>query len=149
MKGAGRLSVQAEPTMTTALCEFGVGLRCCWKTVKAGASHCRTTRQASWICDVFGTRTFRDFKTEKLGDTAIMQSRRNESIRGQRIAICVQALLVAALVVLGSGHSGWAHGGMGGGVAASQAAQAGLAGCSNNHGKPLYDCVANVLDRLS
>ena len=37
----------------------------------------------------------------------------------------------------------------GGGVAASQTAQAGLVGCSSNQGKALYDCVANVLDRLS
>jgi hypothetical protein len=74
----------------------------------------------------------------------------NENGQRQKLAICVQALLVAALVVLGSSHPGWAHGGMGGGgVAAAQTAQAGLVGCSNNHGKPLYDCVANVLDRLS
>ena len=35
------------------------------------------------------------------------------------------------------------------GVAASQTASAGLAACSSNSGKALYDCVANVLDRLS
>ena len=75
---------------------------------------------------------------------------RNGNGQGERLAICVQALLVAALVVLGSSRPGWAHGGMGGGgVAAAQTAQGGLAGCSNNHGKALYDCVANVLDRLS
>jgi len=75
---------------------------------------------------------------------------RNGNGRGQTLATCVQALLIAALVVLGSSRPGQAHGGMGGGgVAAAQAAQGGLAACSNNHGKPLYDCVANVLDRLS
>jgi hypothetical protein len=35
------------------------------------------------------------------------------------------------------------------GVAAAQTAQAGLGGCSSNQGKALYDCVANVLDRLN
>ena len=69
----------------------------------------------------------------------------NGNGQGRKLAICVQALLVAALVVLGSGHAGWAHGG----VAAAQTANAGLAACSNNRGKALYDCVANVLDRLS
>jgi hypothetical protein len=73
----------------------------------------------------------------------------NGNGRAQKLPICVQALLVAALLVLGSSRPGQAHGGMGGGVAASQTAQAGLVGCSNNHGKALYDCVANVLDRLS
>ncbi len=75
---------------------------------------------------------------------------RNGNGQGPTFAIRVQALIFAALVVLGSGHPGWACGGMGGGgVAASQTAQAGLVGCSNSHGKALYDCVANVLDRLS
>jgi len=71
-----------------------------------------------------------------------------ENGQARKLAICVQALLVAALMVLGSSRPGQAHGGMGGGAAASQTAQAGLVGCSNNHGKALYDCVANVLDRL-
>jgi hypothetical protein len=33
--------------------------------------------------------------------------------------------------------------------AAAQSADAGVSACSNNSGKALYNCVANVLDRLS
>jgi hypothetical protein len=91
-----------------------------------------------------------DFQAEKIGEITMMIRLRNGNDQGQRFAIRVQALLVAALVVLGSGQPGWAHGGMGGGgVAAAQKAQAGLGGCGSNQGKALYDCVANVLDRLS
>jgi hypothetical protein len=34
-------------------------------------------------------------------------------------------------------------------VAAAQTAEGGLGACSNNSGKAPYDCVANVLDKLS
>jgi hypothetical protein len=34
-------------------------------------------------------------------------------------------------------------------VAAAQSADAGLSACGNNSGKALYECVANVLDKLS
>jgi hypothetical protein len=34
-------------------------------------------------------------------------------------------------------------------VAAAQTADGGIGACSNNTGKALYDCVANVLDKLS
>jgi hypothetical protein len=36
-----------------------------------------------------------------------------------------------------------------GGGAAAQAASTGLAACSNNRGKALYDCIANVLETMS
>jgi hypothetical protein len=91
------------------------------------------------------------FQDGKIGEITMTIGLRNGNAQGQKFAIRVPVLIIAALVVFGSGYQG-AHGGMGGegvgGVAASQTAQGGLAGCSNNHGKALYDCVANVLDRL-
>ena len=81
-----------------------------------------------------------------------MISRRKIGYRqGRKLSTSAWAALVAAPLLLGSGHPSSAHGGSmaGGGVAASQTAQTGLVGCSTNHGKALYDCVANVLDRLS
>jgi hypothetical protein len=68
--------------------------------------------------------------------------------RGRLAALCARAAIVMTLVLLGAlvTHSrAQAHGG----VAAAQTANAGLAACSINSGKPLYDCVANVLDRMS
>jgi hypothetical protein len=61
------------------------------------------------------------------------------------IAVGVRAALIAALIMLGSlgaSRFAMAHG-------AAEAASAGLAACSSNGGKALYDCVANVLDGMS
>jgi hypothetical protein len=63
----------------------------------------------------------------------------------------IATLIAALLTLMWLGVGGPAKAGMGGGggaVAATQTANAGLAACSNNSGRALYDCVANVLDRL-
>ena len=72
---------------------------------------------------------------------------RNEKILGA----FARAALVAALVIFGSLPADRPAGAaMGGGAeAAAATANAGLGACSNNSGKALYDCVANVLDRMS
>jgi hypothetical protein len=60
-----------------------------------------------------------------------------------------KAALVAALVVLASlagAREASANAAM---AAAAQRADGGIGACSNNAGKALYDCVANVLDKLS
>ncbi|WP_257169563.1 hypothetical protein [Bradyrhizobium sp. SRS-191] len=56
--------------------------------------------------------------------------------------------VIAALLVLSSvaGTPARADAGM---AAAAVSANGGLAACSANTGKALYDCIANVLDRLS
>ena len=77
--------------------------------------------------------------------------RRGEGI----LAASARAAAVAALVIFGSLLADRPAGAaMGGGTAATAAsaaaaASAGLGACSSNSGKALYDCVANVLDRLS
>jgi hypothetical protein len=60
-----------------------------------------------------------------------------------------RAALLALLVLLGSllaGRDASAGPGMG---AAAAAANAGLSACSSNSGKALYECVANVIDKMS
>lgn len=58
------------------------------------------------------------------------------------------AALLAALLVLGSLIAHRPAGAMGGGAAAP-VASAGLNACSNNSGKALYSCVADVFDSMS
>ena len=63
--------------------------------------------------------------------------------------VSATALLIASLTAAGSLlSSNAAFAGMAM-MAAAQTANAGLDGCSSNSGKALYDCVANVLDRMS
>jgi hypothetical protein len=76
------------------------------------------------------------------------------------LAASATAALVATLVIFGAiavdrpasaGGGGGMGGGGGGGGGASAAAAVGNAGigaCASNSGKVLYDCVANVLDRM-
>ena len=61
----------------------------------------------------------------------------------------VKASVLAALVILGSlfaGRVATAGAGMG---EAAATANAGLSSCNGNSGKALYDCVANVIDKMS
>ena len=67
----------------------------------------------------------------------------------ERLAAGVRTALLAALVICGSlfaGREASANAAM---AAAAQSADAGVAACGSNSGKALYECVANVLDRLS
>ncbi len=60
-----------------------------------------------------------------------------------------RAALIAVLVLLGSllgNREALANAAM---VAAANSANAGIGACSSNSGKMLYNCVANVLDKLS
>ena len=69
--------------------------------------------------------------------------------RARAVAICARASVLAALVILGSllaGRDASAGPGMG---AAAATANAGLSSCSSNSGKALYECVANVIDKMS
>jgi hypothetical protein len=59
------------------------------------------------------------------------------------------AALLAALIVLGSLFADREAVAGAATAAAAQSAEAGVSACSNNSGKALYNCVANVLDRLS
>ncbi|MDO9295371.1 MAG: hypothetical protein Q7U29_05450 [Bradyrhizobium sp.] len=73
--------------------------------------------------------------------------------RGEKIlATSARAALLAALVMLGSlSSSREAAAGAGAAAAAAAAdgaAGGGLAVCATNNGKALYDCVANVVDKL-
>jgi hypothetical protein len=61
----------------------------------------------------------------------------------------VRTTLVAALVVLASLSGAREASANAAVVAAAQTAEGGLGACSSNSGKALYDCVANVLDKLS
>jgi hypothetical protein len=60
-----------------------------------------------------------------------------------------RATLLALLVALGALALTRPAAAAAGMIAASATADAGLSGCSSNRGKALYDCVANVLDRLN
>jgi hypothetical protein len=79
----------------------------------------------------------------------ISQTQGKQGLGRRMRAACARAALVAALVVFGSlvanreAAAGVAN------VAAAQRADAGVSACSNNSGKALYNCIANVLDRLS
>jgi hypothetical protein len=67
----------------------------------------------------------------------------------QTSARSIRAALLLALVLSGSllePRQAVAGAAM---VGAAESANGGLSGCSNNSGKALYDCVANVLDRMS
>jgi len=68
---------------------------------------------------------------------------------GGQIAAGARAALLAALIVLGSLAANREAAAGAGTAAAAQNADAGISGCSNNNGKALYNCIANVLDRLS
>lgn len=77
-----------------------------------------------------------------------LQASATEGYRG-RIAPFARATLLAALVVLASllaGREASANAAM---AAAASSASAGVSACGSNSGKALYECVANVLDRLS
>jgi hypothetical protein len=73
----------------------------------------------------------------------------------QKPAICWRAALVGTLVMLGSlvasvpTPAGAGGMGGGGGAVAAAVGSAGLGACNSNSGKALYDCVANVFDRMS
>ena len=70
-------------------------------------------------------------------------------ITDSRAAAWAGITLLAAMAVLGSllaCRDASAGVGMN---AAAATANAGLSGCSSNSGKALYECVANVLDRMS
>ena len=69
--------------------------------------------------------------------------------RGRPLATFARTTLLTALIILGSlfaDREVHANAAM---VAAANTANAGLSSCSSNSGKALYDCVANVLDKLS
>jgi len=65
------------------------------------------------------------------------------------ISICVRVALLATLATVGLLVPNRESAASTILIAASATADAGLAACSTNRGKVLYDCVANVLDRLS
>lgn len=65
------------------------------------------------------------------------------------MTLLVRAAVFAALI-FGAAQLAVDEAAAGGGVpAAAQSADAGISACSNNAGKALYGCVADVLDRLS
>ncbi|MGJ4948481.1 hypothetical protein [Bradyrhizobium sp. HKCCYLS20291] len=65
--------------------------------------------------------------------------------RSHRLTVMAMVLAVLGLGLL-AGTPARADAGM---AAAAVTANGGLAGCATNSGKALYDCVANVLDKLS
>jgi hypothetical protein len=73
--------------------------------------------------------------------------------RGDRMVTSfAKAALLAALMAFGTLATDFpatAGGGSAAVVAAAQTANAGLAACGSNRGKALYDCVSDVLLRLS
>ncbi len=74
---------------------------------------------------------------------------RNEGLRKRLIAISARTVILAMLIACGSlsaGRDASAGAGMG---AAAATADGGLSACSSNSGQALYNCVANVLDRMS
>lgn len=69
---------------------------------------------------------------------------------GRRMkAACAAIPLLAALIVLGSLFADREAAAGAATAAAAQSADAGVSACGNNSGKVLYNCIANVLDRLS
>jgi hypothetical protein len=67
----------------------------------------------------------------------------------ERMAPAARTALLAALMICGlllANRAALANAAM---VAAANSANAGISACSGNGGKALYDCVANVLDKLS
>jgi hypothetical protein len=79
----------------------------------------------------------------------ISQALIRERFRGRTTAACATATLLAALVVLGSLFANREAAAGAAVAAAAQSADAGVSACANNSGKALYNCIANVLDRLS
>ncbi len=78
--------------------------------------------------------------------TQIFGNRRRDEVI---LAAFARAAVLAALVLLGSlfaRHEAHANAAM---VAAASSANGGIGACSSNSGKALYNCVANVLDKLS
>jgi hypothetical protein len=65
------------------------------------------------------------------------------------ISVCARAALLVTLAMVGLLFPNRESAASGILIAASATADAGLAACGNNRGKDLYNCVANVLDRLS
>ncbi|HEY4987038.1 MAG TPA: hypothetical protein VII39_10490 [Bradyrhizobium sp.] len=73
----------------------------------------------------------------------------NRRGRERTFAAFAKAVLVAALVALASllgGREASANAAM---AAAAQTADGGMGACGSKSGKALYDCIANVLDKLS
>jgi curli biogenesis system outer membrane secretion channel CsgG len=60
-----------------------------------------------------------------------------------RVALVAALVVFGALIAIRGATAGPAT------VAAAQSADAGITACSSNSGKALYNCIANVLDRLS
>jgi hypothetical protein len=76
-------------------------------------------------------------------------SRCIEGVGEDQMTSLARAALLAALV-LGAARLAVGEAAAGAAVAAAaQSADAGISACSNNTGKALYGCVADVLDRLS
>jgi hypothetical protein len=79
----------------------------------------------------------------------ISRALRQKPYRNPIATLCARALLLAVLAITGSllvSRDASASAAM---AAAAESASAGLSGCSNNAGKALYECVANVLDKLA
>jgi hypothetical protein len=78
-----------------------------------------------------------------------VQASANWRRRAQTLGMFARSALLAILVIIGSlmaNREAAANAAM---VTAAATADAGLGACGTNRGKALYDCVANVLDRLS
>jgi hypothetical protein len=67
----------------------------------------------------------------------------------ERLAAGARTALLVALVVCGSLFADREAAAGAATAAAAQSADAGVSACGNNSGKVLYNCIANVLDRLS
>jgi len=78
-----------------------------------------------------------------------LQAFANGRYRGQIVALCARTVVLLALVISGSLLTDRQASAAAILEAASATANAGLSSCSNNSGKALYECVANVLDRMS
>jgi hypothetical protein len=79
----------------------------------------------------------------------ISRALRQKPYRNPVATLCARALLLAVLAMTGAllvSRDASASAAM---AAAAESASAGLSGCSNNSGKALYECVANVLDSLA
>lgn len=83
-----------------------------------------------------------------MGDEIMIEKTLRKSISGRRAARAGTALLAVLMIFGATLTNRPAEAGMGVGAAAATAS-AGVGACSNNSGKALYDCVANVLDRLN
>lgn len=77
------------------------------------------------------------------------QPRDKYGLGGGMTAARARAALLAALLVFGSLVENREAAAGAATAAAAQAADAGVSACGANSGKALYNCIANVLDRLS